>query len=157
MADGDCVTCPYDSGPLANQCCSCSCLCVQALSSAAVSEGWPGGVDPLTKRPQPLLYSLWIANHTPAGSGSSSSASGLPSSAAASSSAAAFSLKAGSGAVPSPMARYKHTLLKCAHSSSSSQLSIKSLCVFQLQPLPLGSAEHCFCKNCDYAAWCLMV
>ena len=39
---------------------------LQALSCAAVPEAWPGGLD-LAKRPQPLLYSMWILKHTPPG------------------------------------------------------------------------------------------
>ena len=35
-------------------------------SAAAVPDSWPGGVD-LYRRPQPLLYSLWVTRHTPPG------------------------------------------------------------------------------------------
>jgi hypothetical protein len=35
---------------------------LQSLSVAAVSDGWPGGVD-ANKRPMPLLYSLWAVGH----------------------------------------------------------------------------------------------
>ena len=39
---------------------------LQHLSSAAVSDAWPGGLDFL-KRVQPLLYSMWVMRHTPSG------------------------------------------------------------------------------------------
>jgi hypothetical protein len=34
---------------------------LQALCAAAVPDSWPGGLD-FGKRPQPLLYSLWLIN-----------------------------------------------------------------------------------------------
>lgn len=46
---------------------------LQALSCAAVPEAWPGGLD-LLKRPQPLLYSMWVLKHTPPGRGRAGSA-----------------------------------------------------------------------------------
>lgn len=36
---------------------------LQALAIAAVPDAWPGGYD-FNKRPQPLLYSMWVVAHT---------------------------------------------------------------------------------------------
>lgn len=36
---------------------------LQALAIAAVPDAWPGGHD-FNKRPQPLLYSMWVVAHT---------------------------------------------------------------------------------------------
>ena len=46
---------------------------LQHLSSAAVTDAWPGGVDFL-KRVQPLLYSMWVVRHTPSGAAASAAA-----------------------------------------------------------------------------------
>lgn len=54
-----------------------------SLSTGAVPDAWPGGLD-LHKRPQPLLYSIWIARHSARaamGSGGGSVAVGPSSSA----------------------------------------------------------------------------
>jgi hypothetical protein len=36
---------------------------LQALAVAAVPDAWPGGLD-FNRRPQPLLYSMWVVRHT---------------------------------------------------------------------------------------------
>lgn len=80
---------------------------LQSLSVAAVPEAWPGGIDSL-KRPQPLLYSLWLArSRSPAASGGAAGGPGKAAAAAAGSIAAAGTASSGSGSssAPHPMPR----------------------------------------------------
>lgn len=77
---------------------------LQSLSVAAVPDAWPGGYD-LLKRPQPLLYSLWLArNRPPAGA---AGGPGKASGAAAAAAAAAGGSGSSSAALPatSPVPR----------------------------------------------------
>lgn len=86
---------------------------LQVLSAAAVPDAWPGGLD-FTRRPQPLLYSMWVVQHTPAGR--AAAAAGSASSAASSSGSSAVASAVNGGAaggagapaaakIPSPFPR----------------------------------------------------
>lgn len=76
---------------------------LQALAVAAVPDAWPGGVD-LAKRPQPLLYSMWVIQHTnnAASVGPTGSRGGAG---GGSGSAAAAAAAAKDAKVPSPFSK----------------------------------------------------
>ena len=75
-----------------------------ALATAAVGDGWPGGVD-FTRRPSPLLYGLWLAGRgVSGGSGAvrartlGAAVTAVPTAVAAAAAAAAAAARGGAAA-----------------------------------------------------------